>query len=71
MGVYSTFPILWGLFVQLDFPDQHIEENISSVLGGVVNHRGNLPKCMSHCKKTFPPPFSVPLGHFVVLLEQL
>jgi large subunit ribosomal protein L1 len=29
---------------KLDFPDEHIDDNISCLLRGVVNHRGNLPK---------------------------
>ena len=36
------------VLLQLDFPDEHIVENISCVLGGVVSHHGNLPKS-THC----------------------
>jgi large subunit ribosomal protein L1 len=48
---------------KLDFPDDHIVENISSVLASVVSHRGNRPKS-SFLKtviltSTYGPGFSI------------
>ena len=31
-------------YIQLDFPDEHIIDNITSLLEGVANHRRNLSK---------------------------
>ena len=40
------------LVLQLDFPDEHVAENIATLMTAITSHRNQLPKCKHTAKDT-------------------